>query len=1236
MKKTSSFALLCSGLSVVLWGLLCALVPHQAAAQDQNTITLTTSAAVGSKVKLKIQTVGPDFAAPVVEGATGTWDYDQGSYYTLTAQTITIKGNVKRFEANYGSFTSVDFNGHTTLESVAVMGNKLTSLVITDAPKLNTLLVLENELTTLDCSGAPNLYSLECYQNKLAGEAMTKLFRSLPNRTGLDPAGHIVVIDTQNTLEENVCLKSDVAIAKKKGWTVGDMNGSFYGDTPYEGSGPDVPEDLNEVALTTSLAPGKTITLNIATNGGAAPTITGATGTWSNAVPVTYTLTAQDIVISGDLTALTANGASLTAADLSTCTTLQKVDLANNTLTALNVSSCPQIEQVSVAGNKIDGANMTAFLNSLPSRTALTQGAVVVVDLKNPAEGNVCTKSDVAIASAKNWQAYDLNGSDAAKLPYAGKEPVVTPTGHKIPLTTTLPAGSKITLTISTKDGAAPAFTGMTGSWENGKPVAYTLESANPAIYGDVTALVCDNASLTALDLSDAPLLTALSCNQNSLTTLNLEKCTALVSLSVQGNKLSTLNLSALTSLSQVNCALNALKGEGMTSLINSLADRKAAPAGELIAGDFGNKSEQNICLDTDVAIATAKNWKVYNLKGAPENKEEYAGQGAQTDGNRVTLVTKKAVGQTIRLQITTQDGKAPTITGATGTWEQGKVVTYTLSAATVSVAGDITALGCFANSLTSLDVTRCATLKELNAYNNALQTLDLSGNPALETLVCDNNDLTTLDLSHNPALARLECYSNAISGENMSGLIESLPSRAGKVYGRFVVVDTKSAGEANVCTVEQVAAAKAKNWNSFDVNGNYNNMVLYEGAGVSRSKITLTTNKSVGDKLEISIWGTNVTLTGAEGELTLNSGEYSTLEITSNTITIEGDIDQIYATKQGITSIDVSGHPTLRFLALPENSLKTLSVKNCQKLERLYCNNNQISSIDLTGCKNLEQLWCDNNIISELNLTDCAKLIQLIAYRNRLSSLDLSHCPVINDFSFEMNKIAGAQTDALIASLPDYSSEEKMHWVAVYDMTDGTEKNDCTRAQVAAFKAKGWQPYAMVNDEYIPFEGTDINVQVVLEAVGPGTVTVAEDVDLNNLPLYTVITIVPRPNYDKVVVKEVTANGSHLVNDQEHGYQLGINGNTTIRVVFEDPTGVEAVPAQAAALRLYPNPASEVAFVSGAQAGERVLLTAQNGAVVAQTVADAQGSARLDVAGLPRGIYLAQVNGQSVKLVLE
>ena len=198
-------------LGLLLWGIL--TLHAETLAQttaEVATITLTTSRPIGQKIYLMIK-AEDDFT---VEGVDGV-PFD-GSYikYTLTSQTITIRGRITQ---------------------LACWGNDLTAISLENCQDLTILTCSSNKLTTLDLSHCPKLSLLACARNQIKGEAMKALAESLPDRSNTQPGIWQVHKSLDKIAEDgNICLKSDVAIATQRGWRVvfSETNEDYPGADP--------------------------------------------------------------------------------------------------------------------------------------------------------------------------------------------------------------------------------------------------------------------------------------------------------------------------------------------------------------------------------------------------------------------------------------------------------------------------------------------------------------------------------------------------------------------------------------------------------------------------------------------------------------------------------------------------------------------------------------------------------------------------------------------------------------------------------------------------------------------------------------------------------------------------------------------------------------------------------------------------------------------------------------------
>lgn len=214
-------------------------------------------------------------------------------------------------------------------------------------------------------------------------------------------------------------------------------------------------------------------------------------------------------------------------------------------------------------------------------------------------------------------------------------------------------------------------------------------------------------------------------------------------------------------------------------------------------------------------------------------------------------------------------NGKRDSNEGVNKFWSFGEELTkYPIKSRYIAVYGNVTHFVCSSNDIIAIDVSKNTELRELSVSMNQITSIDLSKNDKLKDLSCAGNPIDKLDVSKNTELEALQCsycnlsaldvskntklvmiecsynqltslkvpnsknlnnvlcYTNNISGNNMTELINSLPTVE---YGEFYVIDTKNPDEKNVCTKAQVNAAKAKKWTVFDVNDW--NVVEYQGS---------------------------------------------------------------------------------------------------------------------------------------------------------------------------------------------------------------------------------------------------------------------------------------------------------------------------------------------------------------------------------------------------------------------
>lgn len=195
----------------------------------------------------------------------------------------------------------------------------------------------------------------------------------------------------------------------------------------------------------------------------------------------------------------------------------------------------------------------------------------------------------------------------------------------------------------------------------------------------------------------------------------------------------------------------------------------------------------------------------------------------------------------------------------------------------------------------------------------------------------------------------------------------------------------------------------------------------------------------------------------------------------------------------QGITYISVS-------------SKKISSLKGIEfftALKELWCYVNQLTSLDVSKNTELTKLICYANQLTSLDVSKNTALTALDCQSNQLTSLDVSKNTALINLWCYTNQIKGTAMDNLISGLPKNTTGDQ-HKFNVVAPTRDTEGNVCTKAQVAAVKAKGWFPcyYDSNTKEYVEYEGSEEvkPIKIVL----PSTATVVADEKITLTPEIT------------------------------------------------------------------------------------------------------------------------------------
>ena len=117
----------------------------------------------------------------------------------------------------------------------------------------------------------------------------------------------------------------------------------------------------------------------------------------------------------------------------------------------------------------------------------------------------------------------------------------------------------------------------------------------------------------------------------------------------------------------------------------------------------------------------------------------------------------------------------------------------------------------------------------------------------------------------------------------------------------------------------------------------------------------------------------------------------YGYSESEEHTITIRGNISNLYCPGNQLTSLDVSGCTALTELECYSNELTALDVSKNMTLTSLSCEYNQLTSLNVNGCTALKYLSCCENQLTSLDISKNTALTSLYCYNNQFTAAEMN-----------------------------------------------------------------------------------------------------------------------------------------------------------------------------------------------------------------------------------------------------
>ena len=256
-----------------------------------------------------------------------------------------------------------------------------------------------------------------------------------------------------------------------------------------------------------------------------------------------------------------------------------------------------------------------------------------------------------------------------------------------------------------------------------------------------------------------------------------------------------------------------------------------------------------------------------------------------------------------------------------------------------------------------------------------------------------------------------------------------------------FRVYNDSESAESNICTKSQVAKALDKGWVTYYYNST-DGWKKYEGS--EDVTIAIDAENFPDENFRAYLSEQNY---GKDGVITGNEIE----KITSINVSL-----------RNINSLaGIEYFTELTELYCHGNQLTNLDVSNSLALVILSCYSNQLTNLDVSNNAALTTLRCYNNRLKDLELSNNAALTTLECQRNLLTSLDVSNCTSLTFLECYRNQIKGEAMDALINGLrQNTDSEDKPYSFYVYNNSDSSEGNICTKSQATTANKKGWSAY--------------------------------------------------------------------------------------------------------------------------------------------------------------------------------
>ena len=322
--------------------------------------------------------------------------------------------SLTKLNCSNNKLTLLDVSKYTALTSLDCSKNQLNSLDVSQNTALTELICGANSLGTLDVLSNTALTSLDCSKNQLISldvsqnTALTKLICGANSLGILDVSNNKALI----SLGCNSNLLSSLDVSKNTALTSLVCGGNQLETLDVSSNKALTSLDCSRSRLSSLDVSNNTALTELNCSNNSLETLDVLKNTALTSLDCgNNPLGALDVSKNTALTELYCYQNKLTSLDVSNCSALTRLSCYDNQLTSLDVSGCGALTWLDCWFNQIKGTAMDALIESLPIRSRAPFTNFYMIDINYPDfEGNVCTRSQVAVVNAKGWLPRFHNG----------------------------------------------------------------------------------------------------------------------------------------------------------------------------------------------------------------------------------------------------------------------------------------------------------------------------------------------------------------------------------------------------------------------------------------------------------------------------------------------------------------------------------------------------------------------------------------------------------------------------------------------------------------------------------------------------------------------------------------------------------------------------------------------------------------------------------------------------------